>query len=520
MAQLKLTAGMDARNQVLCSTDTELRGIFLEGFALLDFDTDICKRIEADIDRAAKEQKKRRILDRQWQVEQTLPLFEDGVSTLDQLRSLNAAELVLGVGRLRRLDGEAVFLFGLCRGLLGSITDQAAVDRLRDSTMVHDYLAARGLRLPSPNCIWAYLNAVSPATHDYLDAAMIRSVAGQKLDDMSQVTIDSFAVSANTAWPTDSSLLLKLLCRAFTVGSRMQEQYGVPGFSAAYVPDWLAEMKSLDFRISCTCGKPNAKPTVEALYRELLQKAVKIIERLGRQVQALEPVWQGRLYKPSVQRRYEEAIGTIFDCLGQAICICEYAEKRISEGDSRPAAEKILSISDRMAAYIKKGGREAIIGYKPQILRTGNGFITVAELRVGNPNDASRFLPVVEEHIAKTRVVPGTAGSDDGYTGARVRADLQGLGIAVVSMNGSKGKKLIPELEWESAEYVAARNARSAVESAIWVLRCKFSLYRFTRRGLEAVRAELQEKVLVYNLWRCALLRRRQAEGQAARAGA
>jgi hypothetical protein len=502
---------MDSVNTVLATPDTELRDIWLEGLRLLNFDAGICSRIEADIALAAKRQKAARVQDQQYRDRRTPCLFESADKELVESADVDPSKLVIGTGRSRLLDGNAVFLFLLCRGHLDSITTRSALDRLRDSLMVSEYLVSRGMSMPSRSGLWGYLDVISPETRAYIDQAMVRYVMSEGLDDMTKVAIDSFSVKANSAWPTDSGMLFKLLGRAYLVGTQMSEQFAVPGFTTGCVPVWLKTMKALDFEISCSSGKPNSKQAIETLYRDVLANASKIIERLGRQLETLEPLWLSQQFIPTVQAHYEQRIGTIFDCLGQAVCVCEYARERIVEGGSRPAAEKILSISDRTAAYIKKGGREAVIGYKPQVLRTANGFITVAELLQGNPADATRLIPVVEEHMRLTEVLPSQVTVDDGYSSRQARETLKAMGIEVVSMSGSKGRKLIPDSEWESEEYVAARNARSAVESVIWVLRHNYMLYRFSRCGLAAVKIELQEKVLVHNLWRCTLVRRRQA---------
>jgi len=53
------------------------------------------------------------------------------------------------------------------------------------------------------------------------------------------------------------------------------------------------------------------------------------------------------------------------------------------------------------------------------------------------------------------------------------------------------------------------------VESIIFTLRYKFDLYRFSRRGLEAVTAEIKEKIIAYNLQRMALVRQRLRDAEA-----
>jgi len=507
---------MDGFNAILSAPDTELRDILLEGHRLLRFDPGILSCIGTDLESAAKRTKAARLADRRWQNQRTPCLFESAGHEVSRPGPIVPSELELSTGRGRLLDEEAVFLLMLCRGHLHSITTPSALDRLHDSVLISDYLDGRGLSLPARSTLWSYLDAVSPETRRYIDLALVRHICAEDLDDMSRVAIDSFSVKADSAWPTDSGVLLKLLARAFHAGVRIEKLFGVPGFTTGWVPGWLKSLKSLDFSISCSCGKPNSRQAADKLYGEALCIAGKIIERLGRQLQTLKPIWDERSFMPSEQTRYERHVGMLFDALGQAARVCDYARERIFEGKSRPAAEKILSVSDHTAAYIKKGGREALVGYKPQVLRTAAGFVTVAELLAGNPADAARLVPVVKQHVTLTGVVPSVVTADDGYTSRAARATLMDMGVEVVSFSGSKGRRLIPTEQWSSEPYAQARNARSAVESVIWVLRCSGGLYRFGRRGLEAVRIELHERVLIYNLSRCALIRTRKAESRTA----
>ena len=80
-----------------------------------------------------------------------------------------------------------------------------------------------------------------------------------------------------------------------------------------------------------------------------------------------------------------------------------------------PARDKILSISDKDAAYIVKGQRNPVIGYKPQIARSGNGFICGYLTPAGNAADSEMFIPTVNNVISNTGVVPHTVSTDDCY---------------------------------------------------------------------------------------------------------
>ncbi|MCP4751733.1 MAG: hypothetical protein GY866_12625, partial [Proteobacteria bacterium] len=71
-------------------------------------------------------------------------------------------------------------------------------------------------------------------------------------------------------------------------------------------------------------------------------------------------------------------------------------------------------------------------------------------------------------------------------------------------------KRLTPAEDWESEIFRKARDNRSAVESLIFTIKHNHSFGRVARRGIEAVRAELLEKVIAYNFCRAVEIRRRK----------
>ena len=50
--------------------------------------------------------------------------------------------------------------------------------------------------------------------------------------------------------------------------------------------------------------------------------------------------------------------------------------------------DKIVSLSDEDASMIVKGQRDPVVGYKPQIGRSENGFITAIIVPEGNASDS------------------------------------------------------------------------------------------------------------------------------------
>ena len=84
------------------------------------------------------------------------------------------------------------------------------------------------------------------------------------------------------------------------------------------------------------------------------------------------------------------------------------------------------------------------------------------------------------------------------------------MGVKDISISGAKGKRLTDPDDWKSDVYRNARRERSAVESLMFTIKDGFEFGALGRRGLEAVREELLEKVLAYNCCRIILMRKRK----------
>ena len=84
--------------------------------------------------------------------------------------------------------------------------------------------------------------------------------------------------------------------------------------------------------------------------------------------------------------------------------------------------------------------------------------------------------------------------------------------VEAISISGAKGKKLTALEDWDSEVYRDARRCRSAVESSMFTIKAGFAFGELGRRGIDAVRDELLEKVLAYNGCRSILMKQRRRE--------
>ena len=108
-----------------------------------------------------------------------------------------------------------------------------------------------------------------------------------------------------------------------------------------------------------------------------------------------------------------------------------------------------------------------MVGYRPQLGRSGHGFVSALLVPRGNAADNAQLLDVVLDHWDRSGVLPGLVSSDDGYSAKSARDDLLGAGVKVVSISGAKGKSITAPEQWNRPDYrVASASVRRLEKSA------------------------------------------------------
>jgi hypothetical protein len=493
-------------NLFLPVPDTDFRDFLEEVDELARFAPEIIKAIEADLDLHAREKKSLRLADRKFIESQTtdLPCIDI------EEREIQIGDLSLAAGR-PRMPAKAVYIFLMMRGFLGSLSTQQSVRFLHESISVYAWLQDCGLQMPGVSTIIDNVNAVSHTTRELIFSRQIARIFDDQLDDFQHQTIDSTSVKANSCWPTDSKILTGLLTRGYRLG-QMLDTVGLKNFKKGWVPRWLEEMDKQVFQITLAAGKPNVKAKFHQQYRQLLTRGKKVLAALEKEFASLEQVLQIEAFAPSQRIMIGRVVEQLRSDLSDARRVIQYTHDRVFEQKNLPSKEKVLSLSDGSAAFIQKGSREPVIGYKPQLVRSANGFVASLLVPEGNAADASMLVESIMDAFSRTGVIANSVSTDDGYASAKGRDILLALGVKTISISGAKGKKLTTPEDWESEAYQEARRYRSAVESLMFTIKDGFAFGQLGRRGIEAVRDELLEKVLAYNCCRTILMRQRRQD--------
>ncbi len=483
--------------------DSELMAFLQESHGLLTKYPALVASAEADLDVHGCGKKALRLADAAWRAECTasLPGYGSEPTVLDPAR------LTLAQGR-PRTPAYVVLIAVLLRGFLGEgFKSCDAVTLMQESITLYVFFANLGLRMPGRSTLTELVNAISNQTRQQILDAQVALVLGLGWDDFSTMLQDSTHVEGNTAWPTDSRLLVALTRRMLRVGATLPRVH-LPAFETPKVNKNLAAMLTLDRELDMTKGTRQGTRMRPKRYQRLLgyaRRSYRLLHEAVAQVRTALTTLDVLPSRKAMAQRAVQRLEADLEALMQVIANCE---ARVLHDKKVPMADKKLSVSDPDVGFIAKGQRVPVIGYKPQVARSGMGFVTGLLLPQGNAADSGQLEPMVQQVVRRTGVVPQVVSVDDGYASAANMAALKARGIQVISINGSKGRALTKRADWNSDEYILARDQRSAIESLLFTLKQGFDFGQVARRGLCAVTGELLEKVLAYNLCRLARLRR------------
>jgi hypothetical protein len=486
----------------LVAPESELLAFLEEAHKLVVGAPALLAHVDADLDAHAKAKKAMRLEDAAWLRQQTatLPLLDATAAPT------SPDALTLAQGR-PRTPALVVYVALMLRGFFGAgFKSFDSTTMMQESRTLHVFFTNLGLAMPGRSTLTELVNAVSNETRQHILDAQIALALACKWDDFSTMLQDSTHVEGNTAWPTDSKTLVELVARMLRVGAQLK-RLSLPAIRSPKAQKHLVAMTKLAREIALaprTKGRARAR---NRMYGKLLWRARRVRVLLNEAVTQLEAEVLVLDVLPS---RKVMAVRTVtrlradVSSLEQSIANCD---ARVVKQQKVPVADKVLSVSDPDAGYIAKGQRVPVIGYKPQVARSGAGFITGLLLPQGNASDSLQLVPMFDEVVRRTTVVPSVLTVDDGYASKANVDAIRERKVDVISINGAKGRALTARADWQSEAYADARGLRSAVESLMYTLKQGFDFGYVARRGLAAAYGELLEKALAYNTCRAAKAR-------------
>ena len=109
--------------------------------------------------------------------------------------------------------------------------------------------------------------------------------------------------------------------------------------------------------------------------------------------------------------------------------VVDQTRRRVFDGETVPAKEKVASLFEPHTDIIVKGGRGTCHGHKVNLATGRSGLALDAVVEDGNPADSARCLPMPERHVAHCGSAPTHAAFDGGHVSRHNVEAARELGV-------------------------------------------------------------------------------------------
>jgi len=289
-----------------------------------------------------------------------------------------------GEGGRRGLPGESVLRCALLKQYR-QLSYEELVFCLADSASCQAFARLPMGWFPKKTTLQQTISAISEGTWEHINQALLASAKAVKVETGETVRIDSTVTDAPIHAPSDSTLLwdsVRTLVRLLEQGEALLE-----GGRLLYHNHSRRAKRRMWAIQSARGAAQRAK-----LYRDLVKvtrKSLSYIEAANETLKrsTVEPL--GYLSWWSSVCHYTPLILNVID----------QTERRVFQGETVPAEEKIVSLFEEHTDIIVKGAREVQYGHKLNLSTGKSGLVLDVVIEAGNPADSARLVPMLVRNV-------------------------------------------------------------------------------------------------------------------------
>lgn len=382
-------------------------------------------------------------------------------------------------------------------------------ERIADGFTLRQFAAFWSDRVPSHQAFHRAFVKLTPETIEALNRAVVRAAVGLGVEDGKRLRVDTTMVETNIHWPTDSELSwdsVRVLTRL--AHAVLAEIPDLPERFANRTRATRRRMQALH-RMSSVQRQTRLKPA----YRTLLKITRRVIDNARAVCRAADKVKTKLGFDAAL--RVEGLLVEIEHYATLADRVVDQAHRRVLQGESLGAEEKLYSIFEPHTDLIKRGkaNRPVEFGHKVFLAESRLGLITDYRILNGNPPDEKRVGESLVRHRETFGTVPMLYAADRGFYSVHNIAALADAGVTVESVPQRGGHKTPSRTAHEKKRvFKHAQKFRAGIEGRISVLFRGRGMKRCELHGRERFEVFVGAAILANNLLIIAsALRRRPA---------
>ena len=340
-------------------------------------------------------------------------------------------------------------------------------------------------KAPARSTLAAAIKKIRPETLEAINRILVRDAAERKVEMGQRTRVDCTVVKTLMHDPSDSQLLWDCI----RVLTRLMKKTRAVLPAGSFV---FSNRKKRAKRRCREIATARRKAARLAPYRDLVKvadevrrKALEATDRL--RAAAVETSGQQRLLK-----RFERVIGLTARVLDQT-------RRRVFDGETVPAQEKVVSIFEDHSDIIRKDFRETYYGHKICLNVGKTSMVLDCQILRGNPSDAT----LTQSSVERQKEILGRAPRQVVFDGAFAsKANLEAIKKAgaqdVVFTKGRAFK--VSDMAKSLYVYRKLRHFRAGVEGVISYLKRAFGLQLCTWRSWPSFQSYVWSSIVASNL--------------------
>ncbi len=344
-------------------------------------------------------------------------------------------------------------------------------------------------KVPSKSALCGNIKRLRDETLEKINHLLVKIARGRGIETGSKVRVDCTVTDTNIHAPADSQQLWDCIRVLTRLMGRAQELLPAGTF---VFPNRERRAKRRCREISTTGNKGLRRKA----YRDLMKVTREVSKRALKAQSCVEKFVATDFLAVARQEALRHELLHFLDLTQRVL---DQTHRRIVEGESIPASEKIVSIFEDHTDVIRKDYRNTYYGHKICLTGGRSSMILDCQILDGNPGDVTLAVPMIERQKKIYGRAPRQAAFDGAFASGPNLKDIKKLGVQDVVF--SKGRHLkISDMAKSTWVYRNLRRFRAGIEGCISFLKRTFGLDRCTWRTLPSFKSYVWSSVISCNL--------------------
>lgn len=373
-------------------------------------------------------------------------------------------------------------------------------ERINDGFTLRSFTEFDSQPVPKHDAFNRAFNRLTPETLRDINQRVIQAAVQQGLEDGQALRVDTTVVESNIHYPTDATLLWDSVRTITRLIEDLHQKLpdGVQGFTNR-TRSARRRMQALQ-RMTAAQRSQQQKPT----YRELIRITEQVVNN-ARQV--VDKAKAGAGADPIASVGIDSLRKEITGYCQLADRVIDQSRRRVLQGETVPAEEKIYSIFESHTDMIKRGKalKPVEFGHKVFLAESAHGLITDYQVLDGNPADSTHVPSSLDRHQQTFGNPPDLYAGDRGFFSAENVQACEKAGVIHISIPQRGGHKTAEQDALErSPAFKKGQRFRAGIEGRISVLFRGRGMKRCLFKGRQRFEILVGAAVLVNNLMRIA----------------